>query len=163
LADDPKGNFESYQLPFEHGQVLLVDDPKTVLLSNLGLYGAELSKNGSSSTLELKNSGLIQRLGPDLIRIFLPATGPVTMDVPLDLSIAFPVVPSGRDVLAVSCDGSQLQTQIEGATITAALPAASLAEGQAYLYCEVKISDYDFGGQVPSDSISVVVRPRVEP
>ena len=31
----------------------------------------------------------------------------------------------------------------------------SLSRRQAYLYCEVRVSDYTFGNQIPSDEITV--------
>ena len=61
-----------------------------LVLGDLDLYGAKERTIGSEPVLELRDSGLIQRLGPDLVRILRPAASPMTTGKPLDLDITFP-------------------------------------------------------------------------
>lgn len=163
LVLEPDSALAPFVLPFERGQSLLVPDPRRVLLANSDLYGVKLHSSGGEWKVSLVNSALVQRLGPDLVRIFLPATGAVTTGGPLHVEIGFPVEPPGKDALSLLCGGKRVTFQIKNSTVEADLPALKLPQNQAYLYCEVRISDHTFGNQVPSSSISVIAESQAHP
>ena len=60
----------------------------------------------------------------------------------------------------MACGGDDLEFRIKDSSVLAEGPAVSLSRRQAYLYCEVRVSDYTFGNQIPSDEITVLVQPK---
>jgi hypothetical protein len=106
----------------------------------------------------LSNSGLIKRLGPDHVQIFLPMVGPLTSSRPAELELRFPVdVPTGA--LTILCQGTELKVELLGRRLLAQLPLTDIAPDLPVLTCDLEIADLDFGQRIPSDTLELYVRP----
>jgi len=155
LVIDPDEAFQPYRLPFEHDQTLLLKDPGKVLLSNLASYGVELVPRGNSTILWLRESGLIKRLGPDQVQIFVPTLGPVGLPSPLAMEIGFPVPVPKEESLRLICQGTEVELESSGSMLMGFVPVSAFMPDLPYQHCRLHISDRSFGEQIPSDTIEI--------
>jgi hypothetical protein len=163
LILDPQDSWHEYRLPLEPDQSFLVRDPRRILLANFSSYGAYLESTDGSPVLHLRNSGLIQRVGPDLVQIFFPTMGPLELAQPLALEMSFPVHPPSENALSLICGGSPVRISVEDHFLFGELPAAVIDRSQPTHLCRLQIRDLHFGRSIPPGTIEVRLRAVAPP
>lgn len=158
LVSGPEASFDKYQLPLEHFQSLLVEDPKADLLANLEAYGVYVDSDRDGERLRIEGGRLIRRTGPDEVLFFIPAAGPALVDQRIELRIEFPVTVPGDEDLTVHCGGRDIEHSASGSVLRATFNGPLVQPGWPHLPCELQISDYEFGSQIPSGSIEIYVQ-----
>lgn len=157
LVLDPDDEFQKYRLPLEHDQSLLMRNPVVALVTNLNNYGATLESGNSSSLLQLLDSGLIRRIGPDLVQFFVPTVAPLTQDQPVIMEISFPVQAPASDMMKLTCNGVGLTGVTADRRLTVHIPLSVIDRSQATQICRLHIRDLEFGQQIPSREIEIRV------
>jgi hypothetical protein len=155
LVLDPLDSFHQYRLPLEHDQSLLVSNPKEMLVANLDNYGAHIESTDGTPVLHLRDSGLIRRLGPDLVQIFLPTTGPLELTAPLAIEVTFPVQAPSENAFWLICEGSLVDITVRGRLLSGELPASVVDRSQPTQLCRLHIRDLEFGQRIPSNTIEL--------
>ena len=158
LILDTQDLYHEYRLPLEHDQSLLVRDPKSTLVANLDNYGASIELIDGLPVLHLRNSGLIRRLGPDLVQIFVPTTGPLELAAPLTIEVLFPVQVPSENGLWLVCEGSLVDIAVRGRLLSGEIPASLVDRSQPTQLCRLHIQDLEFGQRIPSSTIQLSVR-----
>lgn len=155
LVFDPSDAFHRYRLPLEHDQSLLVENAKEKVVANLANFGAHIELTEDRPVLRLQESGLIRRLGPDLVQIFLPTAGPVERAGPLVVEVVFPVQAPSRGALSLVCAGAPVGITVGGRQFSAELPAAVIDASLPTQLCRLHIRDLQFGARILSSSIEL--------